>query len=37
LFYRLLQQAVAVEPVPSHSIIKNVRGRKPKPRPIGVT
>jgi transposase-like protein len=30
LFYRLLQQAVVVEPVPYHSIIKNVRGRKQK-------
>lgn len=30
LFYRLLQQAAAVEPVPYRSIIKNVRGRKPK-------
>lgn len=30
LFYRLLQQAAAVEPVPYHSLIKHARGPKPK-------
>ena len=31
LFYRLLQQAVAVEPAPYRTIIKHVRGRTPTP------
>jgi hypothetical protein len=30
LFYQLLQQAVAVEPAPYHSLVKHVRGRKRK-------
>lgn len=30
LFYRLLQQAVAVEPVPLKTMIKHARGRKPE-------
>jgi transposase-like protein/predicted RNA-binding Zn-ribbon protein involved in translation (DUF1610 family) len=30
LFYRLLQQAVVVEPAPYHSLVKHVRGRKPR-------
>lgn len=30
LFYRLLQQAVAVAPAPYHSLIKHVRGRLPR-------
>jgi transposase-like protein len=29
LFYRLLQQAMAVEPVPYRTMVKHVRGRKP--------
>ena len=29
LFYRLIQQTVAVEPAPLHSIIKTKRGKKP--------
>ena len=29
LFYRLLQQAVAVEPAPYRSMVRHVRGRKP--------
>lgn len=29
LFYRLIQQAVAVEPVPYRDMIKHVRGKKP--------
>lgn len=32
LFYRLLQQAMAVEPVPYHAIIKNIRGPEPGQR-----
>lgn len=30
LFYRLLQQAVAIEPVPLKSMVKHTRGRKPQ-------
>jgi len=30
LFYRLIQQAVAIEPVPYSSMVKHVRGPKPK-------
>lgn len=30
LFYRLLQQAMAVEPFPLKSLVKHTRGRKPK-------
>lgn len=30
LFYRLVQQAAAVEPVPYKAMVKHVRGRKPK-------
>lgn len=30
LFYRLLQQAVAVEPAPYRSMVRHVRGQKPK-------
>jgi transposase-like protein len=30
LFYRLLQQAVAVEPAPYRSMVRHVRGRKPE-------
>lgn len=30
LFYRLLQQAVAVEPTPYRSMVRHVRGRKPE-------
>lgn len=29
LFYRLLQQAVAVEPAPYRSMVRHIRGRKP--------
>lgn len=29
LFYRLIQQATAVEPIPAKSFVKNIRGRKP--------
>lgn len=29
LFYRLLQNAVSIEPAPYHSLVKHVRGRKP--------
>ena len=31
LFYRLLQQAVAVEPAPYQKIVKHARGTKPQP------
>ena len=34
LFYRLIQQAVAIEPVPYSSIVKHVRGLKPKTHKI---
>jgi len=34
LFYRLIQQAVAVEPVPYRAMIKHVRGKKPGNRNI---
>ncbi len=34
LFYRLIQQAVAIEPVPYSSIVKHVRGPKPKKHKI---
>ncbi len=34
LFYRLLQQAVAVEPVPYAAMIKHTYGRKPRARKI---
>lgn len=30
LFYRLVQQAVAVDPLPFSALVKHVRGRKPK-------
>ncbi len=30
LFYRLIQQAVAIEPVPYTALVKHVRGPKPK-------
>jgi transposase-like protein len=30
LFYRLVQQAVQVDPAPYKSLVRNVRGRKPK-------
>lgn len=30
LFYRLLQQAIAVDPVPYAAMVKHVRGRKPR-------
>ena len=30
LFYRLIQQAVAIEPVPYAALVKHVRGPKPK-------
>jgi len=30
LFYRLLEQAMAVEPVPYRTMVKHVRGRKPR-------
>ena len=29
LFYRLVQQAVAIEPVPVKTLVKNIRGRRP--------
>jgi transposase-like protein len=29
IFYRLVQQAIAVEPMPVKSLVKNIRGRKP--------
>jgi transposase-like protein len=32
LFYRLVQQAVAVEPAPYHSLVKHVRGRRRRQR-----
>jgi transposase-like protein len=32
LFYRLLQQAVVVEPAPYRSLVKHVRGKKPRHR-----
>lgn len=34
LFYRLLQNAVAIEPAPFQSLVKHVRGRKPGKRYI---
>lgn len=34
LFYRLVQQAVAVDPVPYQAIIKRPRGRSRKPQPV---
>ena len=38
LFYRLLQQAVAVDPAPYGTIIKHLRGRpRKKTQAIGVT
>ena len=33
LFYRLMQQAVAISPTPYAALIKNVRGKRPKRRP----
>jgi len=30
LFYRLLQQAVSIEPVPYRAMVKHVRGKKPR-------
>jgi len=30
LFYRLVQQAVAIEPIPYKTMVKHVRGRRPK-------
>lgn len=30
LFYRLIQQAVTIDPVPVKTMVKNVRGRKPQ-------
>ncbi|HWR20602.1 MAG TPA: IS1595 family transposase, partial [Verrucomicrobiae bacterium] len=30
LFYRLVQQAAAVEPVPYTAMLKHTRGRKPR-------
>ena len=34
LFYRLLQQAVAVDPAPYAAMIKHTYGRKPRERKI---
>ena len=34
LFYRLIQQAVAIEPVPYAALVKQVRGPKPKKHKI---
>lgn len=34
LFYRLIQQAVAIEPVPYAALVKHVRGPKPKKHKI---
>ncbi len=36
LFYRLIQQAMEIEPVPLKKMIKHARGRKPVPRPTMV-
>ncbi len=36
LFYRLLGQAVTVDPVPYTAMVKGVRGRKRKPLPLPV-
>ncbi len=32
LFYRLLQQAVTVDAVPYHAMVRGIRGRKKQPR-----
>ena len=37
LFFRLVQQAVAVEPVPLHRILHAETKRKTKPQPVGAT
>jgi transposase-like protein len=37
LFYRLIQQAVAVEPVPYSALVKHVRRPKPKTQHVGVS
>jgi transposase-like protein len=35
LFYRLVQNAVAVAPAPYHGIVRHARGRRPKPQDMG--
>lgn len=37
LFYRLIQQAVVVNPVPYSALVKHARGPKPKTQHIGVS
>lgn len=37
LFYRLIQQAVAIEPVPYSELVKHTRGPKPRTQYIGVS
>ena len=36
LFYRLIQQAVAIEPVPYSALVNRARGPKPTPQHVGV-
>jgi transposase-like protein len=37
LFYRLIEQAVAIEPFPYSTLVKHARAPKPKPQHIGVS